>query len=138
MERDQSLESIHSFSDIAVSKEESGASEKDLEVSVMVVERLLSKWGSDLHKVILFGSRARGDSHPDSDFDFLILADFNSDSWRERNILVRRSVGYFGEGVDYVTLKPEEYPSKFLYWRSVEREGVVIYERRNGFLVKKG
>lgn len=35
-------------------------------------------------KVILYGSRARGDEHPDSDWDILILTDYHIDLKKER------------------------------------------------------
>ena len=38
-------------------------------------QRLLSELGKQVRQVILFGSKARGDSAPDSDIDVLILAD---------------------------------------------------------------
>ncbi len=40
------------------------------------VERLRSRYR--LHAVVLFGSRARGDHGPWSDYDLLIVADFDS------------------------------------------------------------
>ena len=42
----------------------------------LVVERLRNKY--NLHAVILFGSRARGDWGPWSDYDILVIADFES------------------------------------------------------------
>jgi len=35
-------------------------------------------------EVILYGSRARGEEHPDSDWDILILTDYNVDLYKER------------------------------------------------------
>ncbi len=37
-------------------------------------------------QIILYGSRARGDTHPDSDWDFLILVDGNVDMKRKKSI----------------------------------------------------
>ena len=31
--------------------------------------------GDNLRELILFGSRSRGEAHPDSDYDFLVLVD---------------------------------------------------------------
>lgn len=38
------------------------------------VDRILSRY--KVHAIILFGSRARGDWLPDSDYDMLVVADF--------------------------------------------------------------
>jgi len=39
------------------------------------VEELKHQFGIRLKKIILFGSRARGDNTPDSDYDFLLVFD---------------------------------------------------------------
>lgn len=36
-------------------------------------ENLRTRLGQDLKQLILFGSRARGDSRPGSDYDFLVI-----------------------------------------------------------------
>ena len=42
-------------------------------VVIAVKRRLADTLGDKLQKVILFGSRSRGEAHPDSDYDFLVL-----------------------------------------------------------------
>ena len=42
-------------------------------VVATVKQRLAEVLGDNLQKIILFGSRSRGEAHPDSDYDFLIL-----------------------------------------------------------------
>jgi predicted nucleotidyltransferase len=39
--------------------------------------------GARAHKIVLFGSRARGDAHEWSDYDFLVVVDQYDDSLRE-------------------------------------------------------
>ena len=39
------------------------------------VDRLVREFGSDLCRIVLFGSRARGDHRPDSDWDLLVVLD---------------------------------------------------------------
>ncbi|AKG38578.1 DNA polymerase III subunit beta [Infirmifilum uzonense] len=48
---------------------------EDAEELENIVERLRAKY--KLHAVILFGSRARGDWGPWSDYDFLLIAEFD-------------------------------------------------------------
>jgi predicted nucleotidyltransferase len=45
----------------------------DLEVARQLKERILAGDGQRVSKVILFGSRARGDARPDSDYDLLVV-----------------------------------------------------------------
>lgn len=44
------------------------------------LSRLWTYYPDRVLKAILFGSKARGDSHPDSDIDILLIVD--SDEWR--------------------------------------------------------
>ena len=44
-------------------------------VVAAVKRRLTETLGDILREVILFGSRSRGEAHPDSDYDFLVLVD---------------------------------------------------------------
>lgn len=53
--------------------------------------RLLEKWGEQIERIVLYGSRATGDARPDSDFDLLVV--YRDDvprreaRWRFRNAL---------------------------------------------------
>ena len=48
---------------------------------------LQGKYGQIINRVILFGSKARGDSNPDSDIDLLILTEI--ENWSIRNDIWR-------------------------------------------------
>lgn len=45
--------------------------------------RLDSLYGNRIERVVLFGSRARGDANPDSDYDIAIFLKDFSDRWQE-------------------------------------------------------
>lgn len=45
-------------------------------------------YGDRIEKVVLFGSRARGDAGPDSDYDIAIFLKDMPDRWREMDRLV--------------------------------------------------
>jgi predicted nucleotidyltransferase len=45
------------------------------ELRQSIKQRLTKQYGSRLHRVILFGSEARGDVTPDSDIDLLVALD---------------------------------------------------------------
>jgi predicted nucleotidyltransferase len=48
------------------------------------VDRLRQRYGDDLLRVRLFGSKARGDSHEESDFDLLIVLRIGPGDYRRR------------------------------------------------------
>jgi predicted nucleotidyltransferase len=51
------------------------------------VQALHRQFPARIRNVILFGSKARGDSHPDSDIDILILVD--DEDWRFSHAISR-------------------------------------------------
>jgi len=85
-------------------------------------------------RVILFGSRARGDARPDSDFDLLIVqsAQLGNSRWQELRRL-RQALRRFPVAKDLLLFRPAE----FEYWRDSLnhvvgrslREGRLLYER---------
>ena len=80
-------------------------------------------------KIILFGSRARGDAKPDSDLDLLVI-----DADRELEDEYRKTVRELGVPVDLIVQTAVEVAS----WRNVHnhfltkavREGRVLYKRQ--------
>jgi predicted nucleotidyltransferase len=60
------------------------------------VQRLYSHFGNRVRSVVLFGSKARGDSGPDSDVDVLVrLADDDSAlRWEVQRLAARVSLEY--------------------------------------------
>jgi len=53
------------------------------EVAAAVVADLRELYGSRLVEVLLYGSRARGDAHPDSDVDLAVVLDAVASPWEE-------------------------------------------------------
>src|SRR5437868_478607 len=48
-------------------------SREDLAIARRVAEAILGTDGGRIRRIILFGSRARGDANPDSDLDLLVV-----------------------------------------------------------------
>jgi predicted nucleotidyltransferase len=53
------------------------------EVAAAVAEDLRALYGAGLRSVVLFGSWARGDAHPESDIDLLVVLDRVASPWDE-------------------------------------------------------
>ena len=98
-----------------------------------IVQEMVNRIANRCHpqKIILFGSRARGDARSDSDFDLLIIAPSDEPRWH-RTIPLYRLLAGLGVPKDIVWWTPEEVAE----WRNVKshfinaalREGRVLYE----------
>ncbi len=86
----------------------------------------------DPHKVILFGSYARGMAGPDSDVDLLVVMNI-AGSKREARVAIRMALNRIGLAKDIVVATPEEVERYRdlvgTVIRPALREGVVLYER---------
>jgi len=84
-------------------------------------------------KVILFGSRARGDARPDSDFDVLVIKESDEPRYR-RDAPLYVALAGLEVPVDVMVYTPEEIhewsevPLAFI--TTAVREGKVVYEKQ--------
>ena len=84
-------------------------------------------------KVVLFGSRARGQERPDSDWDILVVAD-STEPRCERSAPLYGALSDLRQPVDILVYTPTEVEE----WRDVAsasvttamREGKVLYEAK--------
>ena len=80
-------------------------------------------------RIILFGSRARGDSRPDSDYDLLVVMDELANR-RETRVEIRRSFVDLAVGADVLVATLAEVEGRSFgaaYWAI--HEGRRVYER---------
>ncbi len=108
------------------------AGEQRIEVPFLdeVVRRLVDVFRP--HRIILFGSWARGDARPDSDLDILVVADSNEPPPR-RMARGARALRGLPIAADVFVCTPEEV-ERYGEWLShtiaiALREGKVVHER---------
>jgi predicted nucleotidyltransferase len=93
-----------------------------------VIGKLVAAFSPE--QIILFGSRARGDAHADSDFDLLVVAS-SSDPIHARMAKAQHALRGIPTAVDVFVCTPEEVAT-YRSWLShtiavALREGIVIH-----------
>ena len=94
-----------------------------------MVRRIVERFNPQ--RIILFGSRARGEATADSDYDLLIIAPSDEVAWK-RTVPVYKALAGLGVGKDILWWTAEEATK----WSAVrnhivsvaQREGKVLYE----------
>jgi len=85
---------------------------------------------SDPEKIILFGSRARGDFRPDSDVDLLVI-EAGVETPRQEGVRLRRALRGLPVSIDVVVAPPEvieRYGDIIgMIYRPALREGKTLY-----------
>jgi predicted nucleotidyltransferase len=66
-------------------------------------------YGDRIDRVVLFGSRARGDERPDSDYDIAVFLKSLPDRWAELDRLADLRVSFLDETGAFFDAKP--YPA---------------------------
>lgn len=109
--------------------------DKDIEIAKEeIVGKTQDLLKTDLVKVILYGSCARGDYKADSDIDIALLTKCNRDDAKKYS----NGLGYIAADfamkyyqiVNFVCLPYDEFQEKkdwYPYFRNIEREGHVLY-----------
>ncbi len=108
----------------------SASVQESRDVVAMMVERIVRQF--DPIRIILFGSRARGESRLDSDVDLLVVLPTATNK-RQIAIAIRRALNGVPAGKDIIVTTPVEIAERGNVigdvLRPALREGKVIYER---------
>lgn len=90
-------------------------------------------FGDHLVAVVLFGSRARGEARPESDYDIFLLVKNLPERPVERLLFVRRAIAVkFAEKIAITARTPEEFESGFpSFYLDLALDGVVLHEVDN-------
>ena len=97
-----------------------------------IVERILRT--ASPQRILLFGSRARGDCHPDSDYDLLVIQDSDQPRYRRSGPLYA-ALATLPVEVEIMVYTPAEVhdwsavPEAFV--TTAIREGKLLYERKS-------
>lgn len=95
-----------------------------------VVQALKQGLGADLIAVVLFGSRARGEAHPDSDWDLLVIAENLPDSpWRRQQKILTLLPPQWQHQVNILTFTPGEWFARVTPLAlDIALDGIVLYD----------
>lgn len=82
-------------------------------------------------RIILFGSRARGEAQPDSDYDVLVEME-TDEPFHERIRRIYEAFGFRQVAMDVLVFTPEEMTEErtkvFSIAKIAENEGTVLYD----------
>jgi hypothetical protein len=86
-------------------------------------------YGDKIDRVILFGSRARGDAHAGSDYDIVVFLKSMSDRWAELNRMADLRIDFLLGYDAFFDTKPyaaTAYQERTPLMREIRREGVAL------------
>src|SRR5436190_15864935 len=84
-------------------------------------------YGDRIERVVLFGSRARGDANEESDYDVAVFLNDLTDRWRELDRLADLRADFLEEADVFIDAKPYPagaYRDRTTLMREIRREGV--------------
>ena len=86
-------------------------------------------YGDRAERIVLFGSRARGDARPDSDYDVIVFLREHEGLWRELQPLGRLAIDIFdraGAIVNFLPARAEDYGRRTGFMHEVRSEGRAV------------
>jgi len=104
----------------------------ELKIAKNVITEEIEKFSLKVKKIILFGSRARGEFNKDSDWDFLVIVDQKIDFAQKQkiNLRIRRRLIQFDMSTDIVIQSETDLNERktnpgFLSYYAL-KEGIVL------------
>ena len=84
-------------------------------------------YGDRVERIVLFGSRARGDAHSDSDYDIAVFIEDLDDRWREFHRLADLRSEILAETGAFLEARPfraRSYRERTSLMHEIRRDGV--------------
>lgn len=108
-----------------------------------LVNRLRRRYGDDLLRIVLFGSKARGDGDAESDLDVLIVLRFDdADYMRHRRAILDATYDPeldYGVVLSLLIVNEQEYlrmrRGNLLLNRNIEADGIELWTSRPNALI---
>lgn len=94
-----------------------------------VKRRLVARYGDRLDRVVLFGSRARGDHRDDSDYDIAVFLHDLNGNWPESERLAGLSWEIWQDTNAVLSMKPfapDAWHEDTLLMRHIHRDGMEL------------
>ncbi len=86
-------------------------------------------YGDRLERVVLFGSRSRGDARPDSDYDIAVFLKTLPDFWAEAHRLADLQVRFFDEYGEFFEAMPfasSAYDNRTPLLHEIRKDGIDV------------
>lgn len=86
-------------------------------------------YGARLERVVLFGSRARGDARPDSDYDVAVFLKDYTDRWVEADRIADATTNILEETGEFIHAMPYravQYNERSPLMHEIRREGLEL------------
>ena len=122
---------ISRFSEIEdrINREAPHLSPSEATALAQIVERLIRAYEPE--RIYLFGSMARGDAGPDSDFDLLLVVPDEAEPARRRSRLAYETLRGTGTAADILVVTRTDFDSRLHVLASlaatVAREGMLLH-----------
>ncbi|MGH8555927.1 MAG: nucleotidyltransferase domain-containing protein [Methylococcales bacterium] len=84
-------------------------------------------YGSRIERIVLYGSRARGDARPDSDYDIVVFLKDLGDRWAESDriaLAAFRIISETGEVIHAMPYPAGSYEERTPLMHELRREGI--------------
>jgi predicted nucleotidyltransferase len=86
-------------------------------------------YGPMLDRVVLFGSRARGDAREDSDYDVAVFLNASDDLWTEWKRLAELQSRFLSEGGPFfeaIPFRTSDYEKRTPIMHEIRKDGLIL------------